>query len=76
MGSFSNGSEGDQYEEQYCHKCVHWISSDIGCPVWMAHELWNYDECNKPDSILHKMIPLTKDGLFNEQCTFFRPKGA
>lgn len=33
--------------------------------------LTNYDECNNPDSILHKMIPRSEDGLRNEECVFF-----
>ena len=71
MGYFSNGSEGMEYTAHYCDRCVH-FSEEYGCPVWAAHELWNYDECNKPDSILHKLIPLSDDGLDNKQCTFFR----
>jgi len=45
-----------------------------GCTVWLAHELHNYEECNNENSILHLLIPRTKDGLGNEQCTMFRPK--
>ena len=73
MGCFSNGSEGRSYEAYYCARCVH-MSADYGCPCWDAHQLWNYEECNNPDSILHKMIPRTADGLRNEQCLFFREK--
>jgi hypothetical protein len=42
-----------------------------GCPVWLAHLLYNYDECNKDESILHLLIPRTPDGLGNEQCSMF-----
>ena len=58
MGYFSNGTEGEMYEEQWCRRCIH-DDPDKGlyCPVLMAHQLWNHEEANKPDSILHKMIP-------------------
>ncbi len=69
MGYFSNGSEGMDYEGMYCVKCVH-MHPEHSCPCWDAHTLWNYDECNKKKSILHKMIP-RGDGGFNEKCTFF-----
>lgn len=73
MGYFANGSEGCAYEAAYCDRCVH-LAGEDGCPCLDAHLAWNYEECNKPDSILHKMIPLTEDGLNNEQCIFFREK--
>ena len=67
----ANGTEGLGYEEIYCWSCVH-NHSDWGCPCWDSHQLWNYEECNKKDSILHKMIPRGKQG--NEECIFFRKK--
>lgn len=70
MGYFSNGSEGRDYEEQYCERCVH----RDGCAVWVAHLIHNYAECNNKDSILHMLIPRTKDGLGNEQCQMFIEK--
>ena len=68
MGYSSNGTEGMDYEEAHCLKCIH-SPTFRGCPVWEAHMLWNYDEFNKPDSILHKMIPRAKLG--NERCIFW-----
>ncbi|MCD1645219.1 hypothetical protein [Aurantimonas coralicida] len=67
MGYFSNGTEGMMYEEDFCSKCLH----GDGCPVWDAHMLKNYEECNKPDSILHMLIPRTEGGLGNGQCLMF-----
>lgn len=66
MGYFSNGSEGEGYEEQWCSRCLH----NDGCAVWSAHQLHNYEECNKPDSILHMLIP--RD---NGQCRMFVDAG-
>ena len=69
MGYFSNGTEGYEYEAQYCDRCVHNIEK-FGCPVLELHRLYNYDECNNDDSILHKAIPRDDKGE-NERCVFF-----
>jgi len=71
MGYFSNGTEGVDYQNNYCSRCVHDVNSD--CPIWLAHLIHNYDECNKDDSILHMLIPRSEDGLENEQCKLFYP---
>lgn len=68
MGYFSNGTEGQCYEEQFCEKCVHYE----GCAVWALHLAYNYDEANKKDSFLHAMIPY-RDG-FNKKCSMFYQK--
>lgn len=74
MAYFSNGSEGDSYEAHYCAQCVHQKPNDGGCMVMLAHILHNYDECNNKDSILHLLIPRSKNGG-NEKCTMHHPKG-
>lgn len=75
MGYFSNGEEGDRYDDEYCSKCIHAPDYDasIDCAVLTAHSLHNYDECNKPESILHLLIP--REGLFNGKCKMFIEKG-
>lgn len=70
MAYFSNSTEGLDYQEQYCNKCLHNMV-DESCPVWEAHLIYNYQECNNPDSILHFLIPRSKDKLSNEQCRMF-----
>ena len=70
MGYFPNGSAGMDYAAEYCARCVH----EKHCTVWLAHLLRNYEECNKKNSILHILIPKTKDGLGNEACTMFYAK--
>ncbi len=65
MGYFANGTEGMEYEAKYCDKCVHNLEVHP-CPVLVAHMFWNYEECNKPDSILHKMIPIKENGFCGE----------
>lgn len=69
MGYFSNGTEGDMYEEEYCNHCVH-EDEEKGCAVMLAHLIHNYKECNKKDSILHMLIPRDAQG-FNEKCRMF-----
>jgi len=75
MGYFSNGCEGGDYEHHYCNQCVHQNGADgeTLCAVWMAHLLCNYGECNNPKSILHMLIPRSKDGLGNGKCKMFHP---
>jgi|SRR6185503_10700741 len=68
MGYFSNGTEGMMYEDRYCDKCV----NAPDCWILLQHLMRNYEECNKPDSILHVLIPRSKDGLGNEQCVMFK----
>ena len=75
MGYFSNGAQGHDYEAQYCSHCAHDAPAEERvCPVLQAHLMWNYDECNKPDSVLHKMIPRGEHGR-NLKCVFFHEKG-
>ena len=86
MAYFANGTEGEVYEAEYCNKCVHNLP-DYGCPCLTAHSIWNYDECNNKDSVLHKMIPMAKKDIvvsgetikdfpYNEKCIFFVEHGA
>ena len=77
MGYFSNGSEGMDYEERYCRKCIHFGPEEgPGCPVWGAHLAFNYQVCNDPPEspgkgILDALIPMSEDGLSNLQCKMF-----
>jgi hypothetical protein len=72
MGYFSNGCEGMEYEERYCRRCIHYGPEEgPGCPIWLAHLLYNYDEANNKESVLHMLIPRTPDGLDNEECKLF-----
>jgi hypothetical protein len=72
VGYFSSGTEGMDYEEQYCKRCIHYGPEDgPGCPVMSLHLLYNEAEANKPDSFLHVLIPQMADGGGNEQCRLF-----
>ena len=66
MGHFSSGSEGLDYEEQWCRRCVHYgPENGPGCPVMLAHLLHNGNE------VLDLLIPQSADGLGNDQCAMF-----
>lgn len=67
MGHFSNGTEGDMYQEKYCERCIHNAAS--GCPVWTMHLIHNDNKAMAPT--LNSFIPLNKDGLYNEMCVMF-----
>lgn len=35
------------FEEQWCSRCVHYGPEEgPGCPVWLTHLLYAYEECN------------------------------
>lgn len=67
MGYFSNGTEGMIYEETYCQHCIH---SDA-CPVWGLHFEHNYTQDKTIRSILDYLIPRSKDGIGNSQCSMY-----
>jgi hypothetical protein len=49
VGYFSNGSEGDWYENKYCAKCANFIDEGMGqnCPILELHAIYNYDQHDK-----------------------------
>lgn len=67
MGYFSNSSEADEYESDVCRTCNHYNPCEA-CPMWEAQQLWNDQECKKPESLLHKIIPRKPWG--NDICLF------
>jgi hypothetical protein len=75
MGHFSNGTEGEMYQEHYCFRCVHW-NDDHGCPVWFLHELHVGEKDWRPT--LDKLIPMepkTFNGItieFSGKCYTFQ----
>lgn len=76
MGYFSNGSDGNDYFEKWCVRCIHDNEAkEVHCPIWNLHFLHNYDDCNNADSYLHVLIPRSKDGIGNERCTMFVDRG-
>jgi len=76
MGYFSNGTEGEIYQDKYCQHCAHWpdSSDDGGCHVWLAQLIHNYDQEGTAKSVLNLFIPRSEDGLSNLECEMFWPK--
>lgn len=70
MGYFPNSSSGECYVAEYCSRCIHGKNDSEMCAVMLAHIIFNYDECNNKGSILHLLIPRSKDGG-NDQCAMF-----
>lgn len=63
MAYFSNGTEGMDYCAQWCDRCVHQNGADgkSGCPVWLVHLLYAYEECNSKSNakaMLDTLIPM------------------
>ena len=90
MAYFSNGTEGLMYQETYCFRCEHWEQRPgegaEGCPIWDAHLLYAYEECNSKSNakaMLDMLIPM-RDHTFSDgitqpvaaECTLFRLKQA
>lgn len=81
MAYFSNGTEGMMYQERYCYNCKYWvgdidnIGSDLGCPIWMLHELHVGEKAWRPTlDALIPMVPKVINGIthsFAGQCVTF-----
>jgi hypothetical protein len=65
---FPNGTEGRDYQERYCVRCIHDTNND--CPIWLAHLIHNGDK-GKLGDMLDLLIPRSADGLTNEKCRMF-----
>lgn len=74
MAYFSNGCEGESYQEQYCNRCIHGAGPKI-CPVWKLHLLYAYQLCNKQGEpgkvMLDVLIPMAQNGLFADKCAMY-----
>jgi hypothetical protein len=73
MGYFSNGSEGEGYEAQYCVRCIHGSDPGKGCPVWFAHLHANYYQVNNDQLrlVLAMLIPMDDEGIDALKCNMF-----
>lgn len=71
MGYFSNGSEGESYEDRYCSRCIH----VDGCAIWNLHLTHNYDQHDNPTvkAILTVLIPRDTQGR-NAECSMFKER--
>lgn len=76
MAYFSNGTEGEMYQDDYCMKCKNWRDRKDGrgegCPIWDLHVLYAYDECNgkgNAKDMLDTLIPMKE--LYADECSMF-----
>jgi hypothetical protein len=72
MAYFSNGTEGDMYQEKYCENCDHWkLDEDTetwGCPVMDLHYEHNRSKDETIKTILEILIPTNEETTFAEPC--------
>ena len=78
MGYFSNGTEGDLYEAEYCANCANYRvleeAACMTCPVLEVHALFNYDQCKDGqlgDALTLLLGTLIPHDVHNEQCAMF-----
>jgi len=78
MAHFSNGTEGQMYQEKYCYRCAYW-NDDAGCPVWFLHELHvGEPRWRRTLDQLIPMVPKTFNGVemtFPGECYTFLKRG-
>lgn len=77
---FSNGTEGEMFQERNCFQCLHWKDNadhEEVCQVWFAHELFSGDKSKR--RVLDMLIPdgdptVVRCKMFVEQapCSEFR----
>lgn len=54
MGVFSSGTEGMDYQLNYCEDCANFkgYGDPDGCPVWQLHELFMGVRCKEGDGLV------------------------
>lgn len=64
MGCFSSGTEGLDYQLNYCERCVHFkgYQDADGCPVWQLHKLFNGVRSEDGDVLVPLFAALPEDG--------------
>ena len=66
MAYFSNGTDGQIYQEEFCLKCVNWVNlndgRDYGCPIMDAHMVFEIHKGPQAEVLRH-FIP---DSTFND----------
>lgn len=78
MGYFSNGTEGLDFDEKWCSRCVHLPKrQDRGCPVMLAHLLFAYELCNEkkhPGKVILDILIERDEATGAQRCTMFVDK--
>ncbi len=73
MAYFSNGTEGEIWENKYCARCLNYSEDAGGCTILDVHMEWAYELCNSREAgkkILDTLIPM--EGLFAGRCSMLR----
>jgi len=76
MTYFSNGTEGDLWEDHNCPGCVH-HQAEAGCPVLVAHLIGNHDQHGEDPKakvvkdVLDTLIP--REGVYSGPCSMRVP---
>lgn len=83
MAYFSNGTEGEMYEDKYCSRCIHNTADPQDaltvneCPVLEVHLIYNYDQHRKTKEgvvvreILSTLIPMIEGEPYADECSMF-----
>lgn len=78
MAFFSNGTEGEIFEERFCRRCVHRPRTDEDgeaedCAVWLLHLAHNSEQLKDP-TWKAALDALITPGMPDEQrCRMFVP---
>lgn len=77
MGYFSNGAEGEWYEELICGRCINYKEYKdgySGCPILFLHQDFNgAKEGSEAQIILDTLIPLSDVPGYNGLCSMWKP---
>lgn len=74
MAYFPNGTSGMIWDDENCAHCIHNNPDEAACPIWMAHQLFNYDQCDDTDKgkalreVLDMLIPTPEGQLHPGPC--------
>lgn len=66
MAYFPNGTSGQVLDDQ-CDECIHGLSNDVMCPVYLAQIHFNYDQCRPREKKLRTALNMLIDEKGNCQ---------
>ena len=75
MGKFEDNQELVEYQNQYCSRCQHYLSSDEEyCAVFQIHQEYSGGRWSlkSQQEILDLLIPIQQNN--NQQCSMFLAK--
>lgn len=79
MAYFSNGTDGQIYQEEFCLKCVNWVDLNdgrgFGCPIMDAHMVFETLKGPQAEVLRHFIPDSTFDddhALCHSDCIMFK----